>query len=83
MNGEIHYLFRGMEMRSERGTVIMQESNTLTVERDSDKQLLNFKKIGRHWLLEKHTTNNSLLYGTRFLIDEKNIQSKFNAQTAS
>ncbi len=72
--GKIQYLFRGMSMHSDNGTVVMQENNTLTVKRDSDDQLLNFVKIGRNWLLEKHTTNKSLLFGTQFIIDEqKNI----------
>lgn len=73
IKGKIQYSFKGMQMHSEVGWIVMQENKVITVKRELDERLLNFIKVGRSWLLEKNTTNNSLLYGTRFVIDEKNI----------
>lgn len=57
-------------MSDEKATVIMKEDRLMTVKRDADEQLLNFIKIGENWLLEKHASSDSILYGTRFIAHE-------------
>lgn len=68
--GNIQYCFKGKTMHPERATVVMQEGNILTVNRDSDDRLFDFVKKETHWLLKNNASNNSPLFGTRFVFDE-------------
>ena len=68
--GTIHYKFKGMAMHLEPATVVEQDGDVLIVDREIDKQLVEFIKSGSSWLLKGNETHNSLLYGTCFRLEK-------------
>ena len=68
--GLAKFYFKGMEMRHEKATVVSSDSNKITVLQNSDKTPLNFVNIEGRWLLQHHTNNNSLLYGSEFVFNQ-------------
>lgn len=71
--GKIQYYFKGNAMSGEECVVKVVDQNILVVERIVDKAIVEFTKHKSHWLLKGHDNNQSLLYGTRFVLNEKNI----------
>jgi hypothetical protein len=67
--GTIYYKFKGMSMHPEPATVVEQDGDVLVVDREIDKQLVEFIKSNSSWLLKGNETPNSLLYGTCFRFD--------------
>ena len=67
--GIAKFFFKGMEMREEKSTVISSDLNNLVVVQNSDNSLLKFINIEGKWLLQKHTSKQSLLYGSEFIFD--------------
>lgn len=67
--GKIQFYFKNMQMHPDRATVVLKEDNLLTVARDEDGQLFNFKSVKGRWLLKTALTKNNPLYGTRFIFE--------------
>ena len=67
--GTIHYKFKGMSMHPEPATVVDRGEDILVVDREIDKQLVEFVKSKTSWLLKNHDTPKSLLYGTCFVFE--------------
>lgn len=68
--GTIHYKFKGMTMHPEPATVVEQDGDVLIVDREIDKQLVEFIKSDSSWLLKGNNTPKSLLYGTCFVLEK-------------
>jgi hypothetical protein len=67
--GKILFYFKGNRISSESGSVRNETDKDLTVLREKDEEIFVFIRRGKHWLLQKHTNPNSLLYGSRFEFD--------------
>jgi hypothetical protein len=68
--GTIHYKFKGMSMHPEPATVVEQNEDILVVDREIDRQLVEFIKSKSSWLLKGSSTPNSLMYGTCFIFEK-------------
>jgi hypothetical protein len=66
--GTIQYFFKGQQMSQETATVRLQDKDSISVLRDGDQQIIDFDRCGPYWLLRGHSTNKSLLYGSRFVL---------------
>lgn len=59
-----------MAMQPEPATVVEQDGDILVVDREIDKQLVEFIKSKSSWLLKGSSTPNSLMYGTCFIFEK-------------
>ena len=70
MSGKIEYYFKGMLMCPEDATIIEYTDSEITVMRNKDQIILNFVNANGQWLLKCSDTQNSLLFGTRFIYND-------------
>jgi hypothetical protein len=68
-HGKIQYYFKGIEMGVYKAILVNDDGKTATVRVPQENVTLKFLKIDNDWLLEGHTTSNSLLTGTKFVLN--------------
>lgn len=65
--GTIHYFFKSQPMHPEYCDVLTEDKDIIVAKSSSSEALLNFVKVGEEWLLQNHSTPNSLLFGTKLV----------------
>ena len=67
--GIIRYYFKGAAMRDQSATIVeVADQNNITALIDNDRQSINFVYNEGRWLMKNHTSSNSLLYGSQFIM---------------
>jgi len=67
--GTIQYFFKGQAMHPEICEVLSREANLIVAKNKANDVLLNFVRVGNDWLLQRHETPSSLLFGTKLICD--------------
>jgi hypothetical protein len=69
VKGRVRYFFKGIEMKSEPAIAVEKLENAVIVKLDKTNEMLSFIKQGNWWLWKEHASPNSLLYGTKFVME--------------